>query len=455
MSKSGTILGFYRLFTILVLVLAGVPLQGCDPEATPDEGIQIEPGGDYDVRRYDGRDRAWATLSDATHFERLTDDDAWENIVAQGLVTTDSNGEAELCEAGEIVASTHECKPDVCHIFVYGDSDFGHHWCAIPGYTNCMGSATLSFENCDVTVTTLSADVTGLGTWFTVTYLWDTQVTLVIAGEGEVEVIPVRTLTFEGEPVPIDDLPPMERMKAWDGVEVVERETGEPVSFRVPADNDTARYLYTAPDEVLEEIGLPEIVPVREWLDIETLPELRDRLGVLEPRLGPWLERVWQQAKADDIPLGPWRPVSEEPTQPDVVQVFLGARGGPLEDAFAQEALLTAIDKDRTVEFAFPGQEVALLAELGDREIDARQVGYDRALAKEMLAEIGYPDGFLLYLMYPADDEQLVTLAGAVAEYLAGVGIDAEMMERPGAEMMTAVKEIVAAGESVVWLTRR
>jgi hypothetical protein len=306
-----------------------------------------------------------------------------------------------------------------------------------------------------VTVATLTADVTGLGTWFSVTYLWDTQVTLVIAGDGKVEVTPIRTLTFEGEAPPLSGLPPRERAKAWAEAQVVERRPGNAVSVRVEAGTDPARYLYTAPDKMLEELGLSQTVPDRKWLGMETLPDLRGHLKELEPRLEPWLERVWAQADGDGIRVGPWLPVPDKPIQPDEADVFLGSQGGPLQDSYVQKTLLTAVDKEKVTKLAFADQEVALTTRLGNSEVDARLVVYDPEAAKEMLAEVGYPDGFDLQLVYPEGDGQLESLAGAIAEDLARVGIGVEMVALPTADISETVEKVASAGEPVFWVARR
>jgi hypothetical protein len=399
-------------------------LQSCDtstPEPgptvgeapTPDEGVQVLPGASYKVKRWDGMDNVWATLTATDTFDHLNHD-AWNDLVANGVVTTDSTGEAELCEAGAILPITDECDEDACRIFVYGDSDFGAYWCPISGLTDCTGRATLVVDDCPVTFTTLSADVTGLGTWFSVTYLWDTQVTLVIVGEGEVEVTPVRELTLADELPSLDDLPPRERVKAWSSDLVTDRARGESVPVRVEPDTTPARYFYTAPDDVLEELQLPQEIPAREWLRLDSLPLLRGHLEVLEPRLGPWLERIWQRSEADDIPLGPLLPVSS---------VRVVTFGELWEDRRIMGALVLSVEwKALTGNFQEPFYGISLYrgSPAGPEELwiaDARTEPHDYDESHALLDEADY-DGSPVLILYPAEDDQLQATAKRMRQYI-------------------------------------
>lgn len=445
---------FYRVFVIGPVILAAILLQACgdgvqpEPQATPDEAVEVAAGAAYDVRRWLDHDNAWATLSDVTHFDPLDND--WEDLAAEGLVTTDSSGEAELCEDGEVIGGTNECNPDACHIFVYGDSDFGRHWCPTSGYTDCTGSATLTFEDCHTTVATLSADVTGLDTWFSVTYLWNTQVTLVVVGEGSVKVTPIRKLTIEGDPPPMTELPPLERAEAWADAQVTERKPGETVPpVRVDANTETARYLYTAPDEVLDELGLPQIVPDRAWLGMETLPLLRGRLEILEPRLEPWLERLWLQSEMDDIRLGPWLPVS------GLTVITIGE---PWEDVAVVDAFLFGVDWQKTMEILDkPEQAVSVYRRQPSGPPDllqanAKELPYDPEKSIALLEEAGYAE--LPVAILSSGDEQMLALADQMVKTLGSAGFYAITDQIQAGNEQEAIQAFQDEGFAVVLLNR-
>ena len=423
----------------------GPPTDTPAPVEIPTEAAEItQPGWYFEARRE--TDVAWATLSYPDTFERLGDD--WQNVVEKGMVTTDRNGRAELCLGWHIIEESQQCEDDACHIWIYQGSDY-HHWCPQLGTSDCSAIGTQSFDECPVDTATLSAIVRGLGTWFSVTYLWDTQVTLVIAGEGTVEVTPVLTLTFEGEVLPLSDLPPEERALRWANMKIAERIMGEPAVWEVASQGGEPRFFYTAPIAKLEELQLAADVPAGgTWLSMDALPALRRELQKTEPLLDKWLEGVREQAESDGVLLAP------EARGPSLV-----GGGEPWEDARVQEAVVSAVDWTVLTEIAF-GRSLPVEVSHFDLEEevlvygDAREVAYNPEQAKELLAGAGYSDGFEMFLLVQAGDKELIQMAELMLKDLDAVGIQAGIEEVAPAQARDTMIDMITAEMSVLWLGR-
>lgn len=444
---------FRPAFELASLVLVGLLFTflaadcGSTPEP-PTEAVEVA-GWNYKVKR--DRDKAWATLTVVDHFDELTDA-AWHWLIYNGLVTTDDDGQAQLCPSSDINAGTGLCADVACHIWVFEATDFGPFCCPEEdlGTDLCSCHGTGSFDDCPFTVVTLSADVTGLGTWFSVTYLWDSQVTLVIVGEGAVEVTPVRTLAFEGEIPPLDELDPPERAPAWRELGKIERDMGEPEVVDVEAEGGP-QFFYTAPDAMLDKLDLgPEVPQPRQWQPVEELPYLIEELRPIEPRLEPWRNSVWQQARVDGIYLPP----QEE-------QLSAVTAGEQWQSKPAQEALLYAVDWAALTQELFDQNlpvRVSRLEPTGDMtpvHDDARQVGYDPERARMLLDEAGLAEGSRLILLVPEEDESLLKMAELMAEQLAAIGVETGIVAVPASRADAQMATVSQAGKPVLWLSRQ
>jgi ABC-type transport system substrate-binding protein len=116
--------------------------------------------------------------------------------------------------------------------------------------------------------------------------------------------------------------------------------------------------------------------------------------------------------------------------------------------------VLAAINKDTLAESAFPGQDIAFLAAVGDQELDARAIPHDPDRSRALLAEAGYPDGFGLRLLFPQEDEQLAAVAEIATADLDQVALGVKPVPVLAAEMDAFIDEFVGAGEPTLWLTR-
>jgi hypothetical protein len=295
-------------------------------------------------------------------------------------------------------------------------------------------------------VVTLSANVTGLGTWFSVTYLWDSQITLVIAAEGTVEVTPVRRLTFQGDVPRLAELEPLDRARVWPELRIGVRATGRPETIDTEAAGE-ARFLYTAPDAKLEELQLdPDGPGARRWQSMDQLVVLRQSLQAVEPRLELWLDRIWDRARLDDIYLGPLQPLSEVGEGLTVVTA-----GEAWQNEALQQSLLYGVDWAVLTE-EFMGQDIPVT--MGRQEAvgnvipihhDARMAGYDPERARALLEEAGYGNEAQMVLVI-SEDDLFMKSADLIAEQMAGIGVTVEVKVIPEFDLEQVLESLAPSG---------
>jgi hypothetical protein len=333
------------------------------------------------------------------------------------------------------------------------DSVFGAYPCpeSAAGTTGCSMMGTQALADCHMTISTISASATGLGTWYSITYLWDSQMTIVVVGEGAVEVTPVVELEFAGEVPPLPLMEPRERALAARRVEVQTRVEGEPVPVEVG--EGQAAFLYTAPDAKLEELRLNPDLPDRTWHSTEQLPILVEQIQVIEPEIRPWLDRVWDGARIDGIDLGP-RNWPEVENQLDIVTF-----GPAWDDPQLQESLLFGADWGAVTEETM-GQptrvQVARLDPSGGlltTRPDAREVGYNPDQARELMAAAGY-DALEGVVLVPDGDAELLNTAEILAQQMQESGFSLTVELVPEAEIQNRMAAMSAAGIPGMVMTR-
>jgi hypothetical protein len=278
------------------------------------------------------------------------------------------------------------------------------------GLATCVQVGT-SYFNVECTarfvVDTPSSRITVVGTAFTVTYMPEQQLALVVVFEGAVTVQPV-----------------------------IDVSTGRlaPRGIRVGAGN----FLYTTPGVESREIAG---VRARAAQPLGKLPPLVQELGIRR-----WIDDIEGRAEPDRLLPDDW-PFQEAP-------LALAMDGGAFDDPRVQRAVLAAMDKDALLARAFPGQEVGLQSGVGREVIDAREIPYDPELAATLLDEAGYPRDLPMFLLFPEGDESLARMAEGMARYLTGVGLEVRLLPEPAADLGTMVATMREAEKAVMWLER-
>ena len=388
-------------------------------------------------------DKAWATLTGPDQFTQITAS-GWQDLFQDGYVTTDILGEAQVC-TGDGTPHSGNCsnQSGACRIYVFWSSELKYSGCA-EGSTNvtfCTYDGTQAFRDCDARVQTLSADVQGLGTWFTVTYLAETQITLVILLDGKVQVTPVKALSFEtpalpGSPGNPGDLPTLPEFK------LTQRELGEPQTGQIDPGSDQAIMVYTAPDARLQELGLTGLAARSgQWQGIDGLNDLRAQLRLVEPNLEPWLQTVWQTATVQAgyklPPLGPLAPAP--------AGLVLTAYGSLANAQFAN-ALGSGVDwtsvVDPTFGAGFPAgiHGSTLLDGEFNLVMDARGLKYNPDLAMRILRE-NKDDDLTLKLLIT--DEKLSAPAEKLQAYLGKIGLHAESLMVGTADLKDLIRSLL------------
>ena len=143
----------------------------------------------------------------------------------------------------------------------------------------------------------------------------------------------------------------------------------------------------------------------------------------------------------------------QEPTQapayvPEAVQQPKCTElGTPLADVRVRQALAHAIDMDTVLE--------ALFYEYGEKTGDfdgiLDPVSYDPQLAKELLAQAGWPSDYVLDVVYYHDDQQTEDFLAVVGSYWEAVGVKAEFRLLEGDLVSQLWKQPVDGKSAVEW----
>ena len=208
----------------------------------------------FEVRRE--FENVWAG-ADPSNLPRLTDSD-WHAFQAGSWVTTDENGEGWLDIDDCLLIYVFQTSQLVKSACPKSDLTSGNVTCSLEGtsaFNNSCGS--------QVVIQTPSASFNLTGTWVSVTYLPQSEVTIILVPEGNILAQPVtEASTFALE---------------------------SPTTVRA------GQFWYTMPDDRLTAIdGLQPRTPH----DLSELPAVLDNF-----QLRPWIYRIQERARRDRVPL--------------------------------------------------------------------------------------------------------------------------------------------------------
>jgi ABC-type transport system substrate-binding protein len=165
------------------------------------------------------------------------------------------------------------------------------------------------------------------------------------------------------------------------------------------------------------------------------------QLSVVEVPVGE--TRRWEESRPNDL--------QRRPALRDLY-VSMNTTRGPLKDVRVRRALNHAIDVPTLLSTLFANRGIRAAGALppGVTGYDSTRTPYryDPVLAKRLLAEAGYPNGFALKL-WRTQRAELARLAQSIQQGLAEIGVRAEIVERDASSARAAVRN----GEADLFLT--
>ncbi|MCZ7567101.1 MAG: SH3 domain-containing protein [Ardenticatenaceae bacterium] len=265
------------LFAAIVLVTIGVVLAACRSQApipltgaaAEMAGAPLPVAGDVHAEYM----TVSVALPGTASFARLPDD-GWYQLLSGSLIATDDLGEAWL-----------QLRTCPMLVYIFQNSGLVTSACSkaeqTSGNVTCSTQGTAAFrDECasKIVIQTPGAEVTLEGTWLTVTYLPDRQLTVVLVFDGKAAVQPVRNLA-EHEDAP--------------------RDLGNPIMVKAQ------HFWFSTPGESADPIGG---LAAREPHPFDRLPLVMQELG-----LERWMEKILERARMDNV-LGDPSPFSPTPT---------------------------------------------------------------------------------------------------------------------------------------------
>jgi hypothetical protein len=338
-------------------------------------------------------------------------------------------------------------------IILYQASDLVSRPCHPEEAAGICATGQGLLNNCDICFETVSSRTCPEGTWVSITYLGESEITIITVGEGSATVTPVTVLEYDGTA-------PLE-------FEFTTVEWGDPVTLKaeqVPSESGEVTipyFLYTAPEANLEriaagaeELGIelpPPGVPqpadqLPSLLDSELgLPPVLEALEWSQPYLQSWIYELSISAfERGGIQFPPIEPPSE------AQQVTLDFDGVQLADPRVQEAFVSAIDQEAVVGRAFPNQEVQFTAVIGKNPVKANTIPYNPNQAQALLDEAGFDRGQMIMVVFPEEDAQVALAGKLIAGDLSRMGIKVEPTPVPGADLPAIVKKLASGEQPVV-----
>ena len=253
-----------------------------------------------------------------------------------------------------------------CRIFVFKTTTLKKSACQ-PGTfagsnSSCVEAGSALFNNCSGhLVITASGVAEHKFTALSVTYLPDQQITLYLALEGAVEVTPLRVL-------------------------------GDYQRTARPVELTAGQYLYTAPDDHLQQIqGIPMRVPQ----DADTIRPLLDELDMWD-----WIDQTQNAVDFQGLAVEVVPPA-------DMTEIVMNAGGGPFNEPLGRQAILQAAPWQDLSARTTDNADISFSVSGFDsgEPVNARDYPYDQAQAAGLFRQMDYGQGFAINIIVPEGNE--------------------------------------------------
>ncbi len=448
----------YRVVRIAIILWVGLMLLLCGGCGEEPDAVSV--AHDYQVSRERAQVKAHveSESADTTEAELYTlPDSVWRDMLDHGRVWTNDVGRAELrADCTQPAGGAPVCNCEA--VILYQGSSLVSRPCHPEESAGTCATGQALLVNCDICFETLSSRTCPVGTWVSITYLGQSEITIVTVGEGAATVTPVTVLDYE-------EIGPFEfefKAREW---------SDEPIALEaesIATESGEANlpfFLYTAPEASLkrlmtqaEELGI-ELPPPGEPLPAEQLPILinpefglppvLDALGWEQPNLQLWIFELSISASEHGDILFPPIPLPDE--EPGFTLDF---DGEPLGDWRVQEAFVLAIDKEAVTTQAFSAEGVGFTAIIGGEAVDAYTYPYDPERALVMLEEAAYDRDQAVIILFPEEDAQVGDAAKLIAGALSEIDVNVELTPVPGMDLTYAREEFVSGGLPVLIVYR-
>lgn len=397
----------------LTLLLCGL-LIGC--QSSPAAEVV---GSGYEVR--EDNESAWASTIVLNPLDALNLN-TWTGLVHDGMVTTDSDGIAEL----------RNTSVGCSGLYVFRESGIELGPCTpqASGSWNCVVGAAAA-AGCDVGLASPSTNVITRGTWFSLITVDNGALSIVTVLEGAVDVVPVTQLEYRyGQ---LDDHSFV--------LEFTTRVLDEHQTVRLVEDHST----YTASDDYLAWLGQNMMLPApRTPLNQEQFQALIQQLLPRYPLLRGYLEDMR------------WRATTDGRIFPAVLEdtILLQGQGGFLADNSLQQVVLLGVDWNAVQKVVAEARPARLTFRLPGREGLLTDQVYDPNTASRISKEGNLGQQPVL-LLVPLGDNDLRTVANILADALKTMGIQSSLEEVAPGELQARIDTVAAAGMPVLWLEWR
>ncbi len=390
-----------NLFLTVSLLLILALYSSCSQPTVTPGGTNIEAGSIWRVNA-----RVWA--GQQTPLPELVDD-LEATLPANSWITTNEGGVAKM-------------KLGSCEfVYLYNDGTLNKSGCQTgsldSGNWLCNGAIDISCES-KLEIFTPSAAIEVAGTWLSVIYLPDSQLTIVQVFQGRVNVRPALAMAKVGTTTTFSQTP----------IEVIQ-------------DN----FLFTTPGNISRNIDTfngRTLIPFDQYLQFKADVVKFDLNG--GSKLDNWMAQIYLRA------------VNDNQTFPGIFlpNTVLNGAGPLLSIPQVQDAVLSAVDWSQFNKQAFPGSTNPLAAVFPGRSLSYQTSWrFDLNAAQSTIKKLGLNDAQrTLTIVAPEYNYNFLVLNDQAASMLKELGLIVKVVTVKPIEMDKYLSQSLKEGSSLLWI---